>query len=281
MLKPLFDGDVLRYQCGFAAEAYWKMLNEERWDEEDGSLQEFLEENPPPFDIVLDMLEDRINNTHAIVGTKQQPILYFTGVGNFRNEISTTGYKKREGRKPYHYKNIEAFLKGKYECITVDGMEADDALAIEQTKSPDTTIIISIDKDLLQVEGWKYLYEYGRVASFGPHFVEGYGSLWMDKKTLRGYGMKFFLAQCIMGDSTDSIIGIPKSGPVAALKILGDTNTYEEGLSAVLGAYNAFYGEEGEEKLIENGRLLFMTRELDEEGNPVLWDLNYYGKEKK
>lgn len=281
MLKPLWDGDVLRYQCGFAAETYWKLLNEERWDEEDGSLQEFLEENPPPFDIVLDMLEDRINNTHAIVGTKQEPVLYFTGKGNFRNEISTTGYKKREGRKPYHYKNIEAYLKGRYECITVDGMEADDALAIEQTKSPDTTIIISIDKDLLQVEGWKYLYEYGRVASFGPHLVEGYGSLWLDKKTLRGYGMKFFLAQCIMGDTTDSIIGIPKSGPVAAFKILKDTNTYEEGLSAVLEAYNAFYGEEGEEKLIENGRLLFMTRELDEGGNPVLWDLNYYGKEKK
>src|SRR5690625_1740354 len=126
------------------------MSRKEKWKAE-GPLpseeeeREWFENNPPPFDIVLDMLEDRINNTHAIVGTKQQHVLYLTRKENFRNEINTTGNKKREGRKPYHYKNIEAFLKGKYECITVDGMEADDALAIEQTKCPDTTIIISID----------------------------------------------------------------------------------------------------------------------------------------
>lgn len=286
MLKPLWDGDVIRYQCGFAAESYWRMLHEERWIKEEAILSkeekaEFLEDNPPPFEIVLEMIEDRINNTHAIVGTKQEPIMYFTGKGNFRDEISTTGYKKREGRKPYHYKNIEAYLKGRYETIIVDGMEADDALAIEQTKNPEGTIIISIDKDLLQVEGWKYLYEYGKVASFGPHLVEGYGSIWRDRSYLRGYGMKFFLAQCIMGDTVDSIVGIPKSGPVAALKLLDHTKTYEEGLEAVLGAYNEYYGDEGEEKLVENGRLLFMTRELDEEGKPVLWDLNYYDKEKK
>lgn len=271
MLKPLWDGDVLRYQCGFAAETYWKLIQAEKGIEID------LEDSPPPFDIVKDMLDDRISNTHAIVGTKQEPVMYFTRKGNFRDEISTTGYKLREGRKPFHYKNIEAYLTGKYECHFIDGMEADDALAIEQSKSPDTTIIISVDKDLLQIPGWKYFFEYGKVASFGPHNVRGYGQLWMDRKYLRGYGLKFFLAQCIMGDTTDSIVGIPKSGPVRALKLLGHTNTYLEGLEAVVGAYNEFYGDDGMSKLVENAQLLWMVRELDEEGNPIMWspDVNY------
>ena|SRR5690606_2524340 len=97
MLKPIWDGDVLRYQCGFAAEAYWKMLLEEKGEEAN------LEESPPPFDIVKDMLDDRIANTHAIIGTTEEPTFYFTGKTNFRDEISTTGYKNRVGRKPYHY----------------------------------------------------------------------------------------------------------------------------------------------------------------------------------
>lgn len=271
MLKPIWDGDVLRYQCGFAAEAYWKMLLEEKGEEAN------LEESPPPFDIVKDMLDDRIANTHAIIGTTEEPTFYFTGRTNFRNEISTTGYKNRVGRKPYHYYNIDAYLKGLYECITVEGIEADDALAIEGTKDPENTIIIGIDKDLLQVSCWHYLFEYGNVPSFGPHKVEGYGRIWQDGKKLRGYGNKFFLAQCIMGDPVDSIIGIPKSGPVAALKALGHTNTYLEGLEAVIEAYKAFYGDEWTEKLVENARLLWMVRELDGEGNPVMWriDVDY------
>src|SRR5690606_35767719 len=112
-------------------------------------------------------------------------------------------------------------------------------------------IIISIDKDLLQVPGRHYMFEYGNVSSFGPHRVEGYGELLLDGKKLRGWGDKFFIAQCIMGDPVDSIIGIPKLGPVAALKLLVDTKTYEEGFEAVLGAYRDFYGHEGDDKLLE------------------------------
>lgn len=281
-MRPVWDGDVLLYQCGFAAESYWKMIHEERWEQNDipvsaEEAEEFFLANPPPFDVVQSILEDRINNTHAIVETNEEPTFFFTGKENFRNEISTTGYKNRVGRKPFHYRNIKAFLEGKYNCITVDGIEADDALSIEGTKDPDNTIIIGIDKDLLQVPCWHYMFEYGKVAAFGPHKVEGYGSLWMDGKKIRGYGNKFFLAQCIMGDRVDSIIGLPKSGPVAALKLLGGTKSYQEGLEAVMGAYRAFYGLEGIDKLVENARLLWMVRELDEEGNPVMWriDVDY------
>jgi hypothetical protein len=268
-LKPLWDADCLLYNIGFAANSYWKAIHLEKGVELD------VEEFPPPFDVVADMVDNRIANTHAIIGTTQKPIMYFTGKGNFRNEISTTGYKLRVGGKPFHYYNIKAYLQGMYECVVQDGLEADDLLGIAATANPDNTIIITIDKDLLQIPGWHYMWEYGKVASFGPHKVEGYGNLWFDdKKKLRGYGMKFFLAQCILGDGVDSIVGIPKSGPVAAFKLLGDTNTYEEGIEAVRGAYNAFYGDDGDTKLVENGRLLYMTRSLHVDGSPILWEIN-------
>lgn len=267
MLRPIHDGDVYLYNVSFAAETYWRKKHEEAGVEIDLTL------NPPPFDLVAEMFESRINNSHAIVETTLPPTFYFTGTTNFRNEISTTGYKLRDGRKPFHYKNLKAYIQGKYDWAVHEGLEADDLLAIELTKDPDNTIIIGVDKDLLQVPGHHYMFEYGGVASFGPHKVEGYGKLWKDKNKLRGYGDIFFLAQCIMGDRVDSIIGLPDKGPAAALKILGNTKTYEEGLEAVLEAYRGFYKDSAEEKLLENGRLLWMTRELNEDGSPKLWEM--------
>lgn len=278
-MLPLYDADVLRYQIGFAAEAYWRALNEERWIEREVVLSQeekddFFINNPPSFDIVQDMVDNRIGNCNAIVGADKPAIMYFTGRGNFRNEICTTGYKLRAGYKPYHYHNITAYLKGMYEWYEVDGLEADDLLAIRAMEDPENTIIISIDKDLLQVPCHHYSFEFGNVPSFGPIKVDGYGEIWKDKTKLRGYGTKFFLSQCITGDPVDSIIGIPKSGPVAALKVLEATTTYAEGLEAVKGAYKAFYEDEWEEKLIENARLLWMIRELDAEGKPIMWEID-------
>jgi len=264
-MKPLWNADVLLSQVGFAAEANWRHILEERGEES---------EDPPPFDVALNILENRIDNTHAIIQDSEEPVMYFSSDSNFRDGISTTGYKRRSGGKPFHYHNIKAVLNLRYETVEKEGLEADDLLAIEQSKR-DNTIIITIDKDLLQVEGWHYMYEFGNVPSFGPYEVKGYGKIWFEGNKFRGYGLKFFLAQCIMGDSVDSIVGVPRKGPRAAYNLLSDTDTYEEGLEAVVGAYKDHYGDEGEDKLVENGRLLWLTRELDEEGKPVLWDLDY------
>lgn len=268
MLIPLWDGDILLYQVGFAAETYWRKVHEEQGVEID------VEQNPPPFDVAQTILDERISNTHAILETTRSPEFYFTGKGNFRNEICTTGYKKRIGRKPYHHQNIKAYLKGKYPELwfELDGLEADDLLAVRQCEDVENTIIISSDKDLLQVPGWHYSFEYGNVPSFGPLLVDGFGKIWLDDKNkLRGYGEKFFYAQLIMGDPTDSIIGIPKSGPSRAFKLLSNTNTPVEAFKAVREAYRAFYGDSGDDKLLENGRLLWIVRKLDEFDNPVIW----------
>jgi 5'-3' exonuclease len=149
-------------------------------------------------------------------------------------------------------------------------------MSIEQTLRGDETIICTRDKDLRSVDGWHYGWELGEQPSFGPFRVDGYGAIHLsdDRKKITGYGLKFFLSQCLTGDRVDSIPGLPKCGPVAAFERLVDTNTYEEGRQAVLEAYSERYGDEDVYELEEQGRLLWMTRKLNEDGTPVLWDVH-------
>lgn len=255
-MKPLIDCDVLVYECGFGSETGW------------------VGPDPPPFERVRELLENRIANICAQVDATEPPSLYLTGKDNFREKIAVTRpYKgNRQGKKPFHYNNLRVYLTGVLGAIVVDGMEADDAMSIEQTGREDT-IICSRDKDLLQVDGWQYQWELGAQPSFGPHKVEGYGFLEKRKSKIFGYGIKFFLSQCLTGDSVDNILGIPRYGPSKAFELLENTKTYEEGLSCVVEAYKGFYGDVWKEALLENGRLLWMTREIDKEGKPVLWEL--------
>jgi 5'-3' exonuclease len=93
-------------------------------------------------------------------------------------------------------------------------------------------------------------------------------------KKLSGHGQSFFYAQCLMGDSIDSIPGLGgRTGPVKAFKILQGCTTLDEMYKAVLEAYRGMYGDDAEDMLLEQGRLLWMTRELDMNGNPILWHL--------
>jgi len=250
---PLLDFDVLVYEVGFGVMTGWEG------------------DDPPPFEMAREMLENKVANICALAGGTEPYIGYLTGKDNFREKIATLKpYKgNRSQPKPFHYKNLRAYMEGVMGAIIVDGMEADDAMAIEQMKDlkydleyEPYTIICSRDKDLKQVPGWHYTWECGKQPSWGPFFVEGYGEIHLDdKRKLKGWGDKFFLSQCLMGDTTDNIGGIPAMRDVGAFKILTDTMTYPEGLKAVLEAYKGFYGDDGEKNLLENGRLLYMLRE--------------------
>lgn len=265
LMVPLLDADVLVYEVGFAAEAAW------RGEHEGIDVSRF----PPPFDICAEFLDNRINHTCAIVGATAPPILFLTGKSNFRYEIAKrTPYKAGRNKKPFHYKNITAYIKGKYDYRLTEGLEADDLIAIEQTNRPHETIICTRDKDLRAVPGWHYGWELGAQPQFGPQEVTRLGeiSLSDDRKKLKGTGLLFFYSQCLTGDTVDSIPGLPKCGPVAAYKILEGAETEEEAFKRVLEAYRGHFGEVAEVELLEQGRLLHMTRELHEDGSPILWE---------
>ncbi len=262
-MQCLVDADVLRYEIGYAAETGWQ--------------------HPgfPPFDYVAELLDNRIANIVAIAGNADgegmipEPILYLTGKGNFRFDIAKrTPYKERAGNKPWHFKNITAYMKARYNVIESEGIEADDLMAIEQSKRPLETIICTRDKDLRQVPGWHYGWELGNQPQFGPMLVDEFGAIELseDRKKIKGYGSKFFYSQCLTGDIVDSIPGLGKCGPVRAFEILESAQDTTDCFKRVREAYRAFYEDRGDEELLEQGRLLWMTRKLDENNKPVMWE---------
>lgn len=279
-MKCLIDGDVLVYELGFASETAWKYTHFPNFDKVDNPLTpeetQWLVDNPPSFDYVEALLLGRIEHIEETCKADEPSLLFFTGKTNFRTGIAKRKqYKDRAENKPFHYYNIKAFLKGNYEYQQTEGLEADDLMAIFQTASArdKSTIICTRDKDLRQVAGWHFGWELGKSPQFGPYYVEGYGSIAYDddKKVIKGVGNKFFLSQCLTGDTVDTVPGLPKCGSKGAFQILGDTKTYKEGLQAVLEAYRAKYGENAEKELLEQGQLLWMTRNLNDDGSPVTW----------
>jgi len=259
------DADVLSYEIGFGAETAYKGSHP------DG-------DGIPHWNTVEDMLEKRIQYIEEQCEATEPSIMFFTGKENFRNAIAKrTPYKQRAGVKPTHWLGIRLYLQSSYEFRLVEGLEADDLMSIEQTSRIELrdSIICTRDKDLRAVPGWHYGWELGAQPSFGPRFVSGYGTICLsdNRQKITGFGLKFFLSQCLTGDVVDTVPGLPKCGPVAAFEALVDTKTYTEGLEAVAELYDKRYGHSGVQELTEQAQLLWMTRELDSDGAPKLWNI--------
>lgn len=265
---PLIDGDILLYEIASTCQG--------------------IDENGEPFVMSFDHVRERVDKVIAQIcnqaGGTSPPVIYLTGKGNFRENIAKRkAYKKgRPEEKPFHYHNIKGYLIHAYGAEVVNGMEADDALCIRQMQgfargNKDETIICSRDKDLKQCEGWHYSWECGKQPSMGPLEVSGYGTLnlvnLVNSKKLVGTGSKWFLAQCLMGDTTDTIPGIKGYGPVKTYNRLKDTSTYEEGLQEVIAEYVIEFEDEWKKELTEQAQLVWMVRKLDEKGNPLMWEI--------
>jgi hypothetical protein len=260
-MQALIDGDILRYEIGYAAEIGWKSITGR--------------EEAPPWDYVEEMLLKRIASIQAITGASEYK-LYITEGRTFRFDVATTKPYKgtRVDKKPWHFRNLTAYMKHVLNCEVVTGIEADDAMGIEHSKGNET-IICSRDKDLKQVPGWFYSWEIGKQPSFGPKLIEPIGELALskDRKTLKGTGYAFFCAQLLMGDRVDNIPGADRVGPVASFDALGSANTADGLLNAVIRKYKEVYGGEWKDKLTEQGRLIWILRKLNEDGSVPLWNI--------
>ncbi len=252
----LIDADLWCYDAAFAAQ---------RKDEEG-------EEEILPFSYTQNIIDFRLEKVMEVLKCSSYE-MYLTGKGNFRIERATTvPYKgNRKKPKPYHYQNCRNYLEFSYGAEVVDGMEADDMLAIRQTELRTDAVIVTRDKDLRMVEGWHYAYACGNTKEKDLEWIDHVGYLKQNPKGKTfGGGMKWFFAQCLMGDRTDNIIGVPKCGDVKAFKLLNELEDPQEMYNTVLEQYsNAFTNPE--ERLNENIDLLWMCRELDDEGRPVRW----------
>ena len=188
--------------------------------------------------------------------------VFLTGAGNFREQVATIQpYKgNRKAAKPVLYDKLRDFLVDNHDAIVVTGQEADDEVAIRQTMAQEgveldrdnpQSVIVTIDKDLLQVPGWHYNPQRDGFKFVTPEF-----------------GALHFYRQILTGDAVDNIPGIKGMGPKKAEKILQIGMTPGEMWHYCLDEYESC-GQYDDPTLaaIENAQLLWMKRSYDE----ALW----------
>lgn len=275
-MKPLIDGDIIVYEAASAAEAAWMS----------GGIA--------PFDYVEGLLESTVMSICAAVKATSDLIFFLSTDKNFRNDIAVTkpykGNRKHESR-PFHYENIRAYIPARWETIICDGYEADDGMAMFQVnaiRQGMDTIICSRDKDMRQVPGWHYTWARAGQVESGPDWVDGLGHLSLssrkvvptnpDKKPYtvykcRGDGIKWFYAQCLVGDATDNIPGLSGCGDLKAYELLNECESELDCHKVVLDAYNIVWGvDKGLEKMKEQAQLVWLVRGLHEDGSLIMWD---------
>lgn len=165
---------------------------------------------------------------------------------NFRNEVAVTvPYKgTRKAEKPVHFAAIRQHLIDSWKAEVQYGIEADDKLAIRAHElGVDNCVIVSLDKDLDQVVGWHH--------NFVKH--ERY---YIDQSTANLLLGKQFLT----GDRIDNIVGVKGIGDVKSTKLLTGKSVPE--------MWEVIVDLLGYERAVENGKLLYMLRGVDDEFTP-------------
>ena len=170
------------------------------------------------------------------------------GSDNFRKEIypEYKGHRKKEltEQEKEFFAYSYDYLQNGWGAIAANGMEADDLLAIWNTEKPG--IIVSIDKDLLQVPG---LHFNTRNKEY-TNVTEDEGSLLLH-------------TQVLMGDSVDNITGLKGIGKVKAAKVMEGVPVSQH-LSAVKSFWQKTFGRGWEDDLQLNMDLIYLKRSMDD-----------------
>lgn len=219
MKQVLIDGDPFAYRAAFSCE------NE--------SLDDAI-------DKVDDLLDQALN---AVLWEPEEEDyqVFLTGRGNFRYEVAVTHeYKgnRKDVDKPHHLSGIRKHLIDNWSAIVSVGEEADDLIGIWSTSYGSGSIVISIDKDMLQLP----------CTHYNPNKKEF-------KTVSETEGLRFFYTQILTGDRADNIVGLFGIGPAKAATLLGEYTEEQDLYEACLRAYGG-----DEERVVENARLLWLRR---------------------
>lgn len=173
---------------------------------------------------------------------------FLTGNTNFRKQIYPEYKANRKSPKPVHLEALRNYSLDKLSAeYAPDGLEADDALAINQT---DSTIICTLDKDLLQVPGSHFSWEISGKGWTRP-------DRFINQTELEG--LRLFYEQCLKGDTSDNIKGIEKIGEKKAKSILAACQSEQEMFNIVRDLYS------NDDEFIMNARVLWILRSVDDD----------------
>lgn len=205
-----------------------------------------------------------------------------TGAEVFRHKVATLKKYKgaRAGRKPTHLEAVRDYALSKSFIKQVPSyLECDDYVQAYAQKKGETGQLLSLDKDALTAVGcWVLNTNYFDEAIFSD--PETLGFIEKSGDNVRGVGYLFLLGQMVMGDTADSVTGVPKAGKAKALEVLTPFNNkpvseLPDALLEVAKLYKKAYGdnhtykhwETGEsitrgwyEMMLEQGQLLWMLK---------------------
>jgi len=224
----LIDGDIVAFKCAFIAENMSEAEATQLADDFLGNAADYY----------LTFL------ARAKYGNSQ---IFLTGKESFRKEVDPTYKENRKDKaKPKHLEAIRQHLIDKWDAkVSKNGYEADDSLGYLQTKATEqSTVIFSIDKDLLQIPGYHFNFDNNTLTYVLPY-----------------QGLKQFYLQMLIGDPVDNVKGVDGVGKVGADKLLKGLLTEEQMFQIVQEQYA------DDARMLKNSRLLWIKR-ADKE-NPV------------
>ena len=178
-------------------------------------------------------------------------ILYFSSTSNFRKEIFD-GYKgHRNRRKPLGYRRLVNHCRKNYMHQIREGLEADDSIGIDATRSNEDHFIVSPDKDMRQIPGalWNMVNDVEEIT--------------------KEDGDRWHLIQSMAGDPTDGYPGCPGIGVKRATELL---NKHGNKWEAICNAYKE-RGLSDDDALL-NARLAKILQHTDydyDRQKPILW----------
>ncbi|MBA58518.1 MAG: hypothetical protein CMQ40_05030 [Gammaproteobacteria bacterium] len=234
-LRLLVDGDIVAYRTAAAFEEPIE------WYEDFWTLHSDAKEVNAEIDNYLGWLMEETEADGMIVA--------LTDRENFRKNISSD-YKanRKSQRKPLCLNAARDHLRETYDTRVIPALEADDVISM---LADEDTIVVSPDKDLLQVPGY--------------HFVDGdLVKREPDECT------RWFYMQILMGDSSDNYKGCPGIGPVKAERLLTPFGGYRPDGSTsndywmwekTVGAYEK--AGLNEDDALENARLAYLLKAND------------------
>lgn len=255
-VRLLIDADVIAYRAAFASEKTKYLVAEEDCkllEYDDAKTAKASAELTDAYvwsrkevadvdqatmiaDVMVREMKDRYAAENPSVS------LYLSGVGNFRYSIATrASYKGGRSQPPVHLKAVREHLIAMGAVVSA-GEEADDLIGIAVTAEP-TSVVCSIDKDLMQLPGRHY------------NFVTK-EEVTVTKKA----AVLNLYTQVIAGDSTDNIPGCGGMGPVKARKAIAECKNAYECWRTALDIYGAVYGKIGPGFCLETAHLVFVRR---------------------
>lgn len=174
----------------------------------------------------------------------------YLGTGKtFRHKLALpTPYKdKRDDLlKPLQLQEARKYLMTKYKAQLVKELEVDDVVTIrayEEKAKGNYPILVSVDKDAQQSQGIEVL-NWDK-DPWESKLIPDVGTLWKEKTTVKGDGLKFLAFQTLVGDSTDTYCGYHlselKYGPMKAVKALEEANTEKAVLEVLISEYKRLY----------------------------------------